>query len=158
MTESRDQTADLVGTTTNPDQDNRLWSHALHVDGELVQRGNLYLVSQSMLVGAYAVLAFAGPEIDARLTLLPSATLIVSAAGVLLAILWMYVNHRQWAYITYLRKRCIAALPEYRQTHEEHHGGHIPSGFVISYVVPTVFLAMWVGLAFTQANIAWSGA
>jgi hypothetical protein len=91
----------------------------------------------------------AGPDVGARLTMLPSATLIVAAAGVLLAVLWLYVNHRQWAYITYLRKRCIAALPEYRKTQEEHRGGQIPSGFVIAYIVPIIFLAMWVGLAFT---------
>jgi hypothetical protein len=37
-----------------PDEVDRLWQHGLHLDTMLFQRGNLFLVAESLLVVSYA--------------------------------------------------------------------------------------------------------
>lgn len=145
--ESAEQPAGRVDQADLHNQQNRLWAHALYVDGQLVQRANLYIVGQSMLVAAYSVAAVSsvtssGAPEDAKLRWL---ALIVAGAGAALALAWLFVNHRQWQYLLHLRVRCLKTLPEYPETWtgRAHRRGPIEPGAVITYVVPITVLVMW---------------
>ena len=131
------------------DQKDRLWAHAIHLDGELIQRGNLYLVGESMLVTAYAVVlatatsTLAGSQSQATLLWTSRA---VAGSGVALAVLWLYVNHHQWRYLLHLKQRCLKELVEYRKTWDGASHPRPAPGTVIAYGVPVVVLLMWIML------------
>jgi hypothetical protein len=127
------------------DQANRLWAHALHEDNDFMQRGNYFLVAESLLVVAYAALFATNQQAgvtDQRNELL--AARVIAAFGFLLTVCWSYVARRRWLYRDYVYRRAEDLLPEYRTTWRSRpHGGPSGSGF-IAFVVPGLAAVMWI--------------
>jgi hypothetical protein len=142
---------DLADPADLRDQRNRVWAHALHVDNAVIQRNNLYLVAQSMLVGAYAVFALANPQADQSQNPARASIWILLGGGAAVALLWLVSNHLYWRYLLCLRQRCLDLLPEYRVTWQMRPRGQ--SGHIISYVIPLIFLAIWVVAALQSAGV-----
>jgi hypothetical protein len=142
----------ILSDNAKRDQDNRLWGHALHLDNALVQRNNVYLVAQSVIVGAFSVLTFVS-ETGAVSGAIRTSSWIVGTAGALFALLWLFVNRNQWRYLRFLRDRCIAELPEYRATQERRPPRTLSPGKTLTYALPLIFTAMWVTLLLNQTGL-----
>lgn len=83
----------------------RLWAHNLHEDNMYMQRGNFFLVAESLLLVAYsAVLASrARTETD-----ILTASRIISCFGLALTGVWALISHRHMTYQRFIRQRALA--------------------------------------------------
>lgn len=88
------------------DEENRLWAHGIHIDDSIVQRGNYFLVAQSMLVVAYSILLSVSQQVH-RLAI---ATTIIAIMGMVLAGAWGYVS---WWSVQYLRHAAVRTAKRY---------------------------------------------
>ena len=135
--------------TADRDERSRAWAHFLHLDGELLQRGNLFLLGESLLAVAYAAITAAAVSDStavAYLRVLTSLTLVIGAIGLFVGILWLYVQHHQWRYREYLRKRCIALLPEFERTISAADRPRLAPGALVAYLLPAMSMLMWAAL------------
>jgi len=123
-------------------QDSRLWEHALHENGMVFQRGNLFLVAQSLLAVAYStILAGSDHQLQGA-----SGSRIIAAFGLALAATWAYVGHRHLCYCELIRERARARLPEYAETRAAWSRRGPDSLALITYVLPALAGIMWIFL------------
>lgn len=82
--------------------DDRLWQWGLHEDTMLFQRGNLFLLAQSLLVVAYSTIlsAESGPSQSALV-----AARVIAVFGLPLTGVWLYAGHRHLRYSRALQDR-----------------------------------------------------
>jgi hypothetical protein len=139
------QVAQQLSATPDPPVDpEHSWSHALHVDSLFIQRGNFYLLAHSMLVVAYtAALATASSTHQSALSWVAR---VLAGFGLLLAFVWLYVSHSQWAYVRYLRNIAIQVIPRYAWSQRTRPRGPIEDGTLSAYVVPGMAAVMWAVL------------
>ena len=86
----------------------RLWGHRLHEDHMLSDRGNFFLVAESLFVVGYA-------------ELLPKkefAAAVLAAAAILLTAAWLLVNRRHFQIVRHVHGRAIEFLREFNDTYE----------------------------------------
>ncbi|WP_204010005.1 RipA family octameric membrane protein [Virgisporangium aurantiacum] len=122
------------------DEENRLWAHGLHTDNSIVQRGNYFLVAQSMLVVAYSILLSVGQQVN-RLAI---ATVIIAVVGMVLAGVWGYVSWSGVQYLRHIQHAAVDRLPEYKQTRETWRSRRRVSALnMFTYVVPSITGVMW---------------
>lgn len=115
----------------------RVWSHLLHEDNMFMQRGNFFIVAQSMLIVAYSAL----------LVQMPSASFsgrTVAAFGVLLAIVWLYVGHRHRRYLKHVDRRAQHYLREYAATQGGRPRSPLSTTALLAYVLPGLTVVVWV--------------
>jgi len=141
MDESRDQ-----GPADNeklaPDEASRLWQHGLHLDTMLFQRGNLFLVAESLLVVSYASMLGVGQSSGSdRPTL---AARVIAVFGLLLTLLWGYVGYRHLQYYQLVSVRMRRHLPEYRKVREQWRARGISSLPLVTYALPLLAGIVWV--------------
>ena len=122
------------------DEASRMWSHLLHEDNMFMQRGNFFLVAQSMLLVAYSALA-------EKLSGSSTAAQVVSAFGVLLALAWAYIGHRQRQYVHHVTNRVMESAAEFRTTQKSRPVSPASTTAVLAYVLPVLTLIVWVALA-----------
>jgi hypothetical protein len=128
------------------EQADRVWSLALHLDAEFTQRGNFFLVGESMLVVAYAaILATAQPAGQAD-GLLWTAR-VIAGFGVVLALLWCYIQGRHMDYLHSVRGHLLRNFPEYEEIYEYRRTRQIHTSAVMAYAIPAITTTMWVALA-----------
>ncbi len=115
----------------------------------LFQRGNLFLLAQSLLVVAYTTILTAAQghghnPSSARMLLMGR---IIAAFGLLLTLMWLYVGHRHLKYCQLIQRRTIERMPEYAETRAlVHHRRGIRSLPLVTYVLPVLAGAMWLFL------------
>lgn len=128
------------------DQAARLWAHGLHQDETFVQRGNFFLVAQSLLVVAYTGILGLSFSVHGQPLRLRVAALVLAIFGFLLTVIWAFVNTRQRQVLLDLQKRAREAFPEYRRTIEERKlpGGRISGTFLMAFGVPGLAVIMWL--------------
>ena len=123
------------------DEINRLWEHALHEDNLFNDRLNFFLVFESVLVGVVGVL-FAQ---DA-----PSIPILrfISAFGLTLTVLWLYIQAKQKHTLDVLKTRAELLVPEFKETIEQiRHSRFLVSGtLLLAYFVPGSFAVLWMGI------------
>ena len=84
----------------------RYWDWLLHEDNLFSSRISFFLIAESMLLIAFAINAYADPEL----------TKILGAAGILFASLWCYVSICQIFFlINPIKQQLRNKLPEYRE-------------------------------------------
>lgn len=115
-------------------QQDRLFQHGIHVDSMLFQRGNLFLVAQSLMAVAYATVR----SEDARH--------IMAGFGIVLTLCWLYVSHRHYRYTLLVLGRIEEKLPDYRATRVATHLSGFNSTHVIVYAIPALSGVMWLAL------------
>jgi hypothetical protein len=125
------------------DQVNRVWAHVVHEDEDFVQRGNFFLVAESMLVVAYSAILSTGQAGSARhRTVLAAA--VIAGFGFLLTMVWGYVSHHQLLHVRNLRGRATQLLPEYRKTQEIPAAHRVSPTALMTYLVPVFAGIMWL--------------
>jgi hypothetical protein len=140
MEESRKQSpADTE--RLSPDEAGRLWQHGLHLDTMLFQRGNLFLVAESLLVVSYASMLGVGQtSASDRPTL---AARVIAVFGLLLTLAWGYVGHRHLQYYGIVSVRMRAHLPEYRKVRDQWRKRGVSSLPVVTYLLPMLAAIVW---------------
>ena len=129
------------------DQANRLFQHGLHEDNAFTERGNYFLIAESMLVVAYAGLLSSGQSSASSAVQQTNILLvarILAFFGFLLTVVWIYVNRRQWQVVQHLQERTRQLVPEYKVTYETRPKRRISSTWLMAYFVPAVIGVMWV--------------
>jgi hypothetical protein len=126
-----------------PNEADRLWQHGLHLDTMLFQRGNLFLVAESLLVVSYASMLGMGHQTSGsdRPTL---AARVIAIFGLLLTLAWEYVGHRHLQYYELVSVRMREHLPEYRTVREQWRRRGVSSLPVVTYSLPMLAAIVWV--------------
>ncbi len=128
------------------DELGRLWSHYSDENTLLVQRGNFFLVAESMMLVAYTGVLSISVHLDIDRLLIAQ---VIAAFGVSLAVIWTLISHWHLAYINHIRERAESRLREYGETRqswlEGRHGWQkaLPINELIAYVVPMLSGVMW---------------
>jgi len=104
-----------------------------------MQRGNFFIVAQSMLIVAYSALVVQMPIASP-----PGHA--VAAFGVLLAIVWLYVGHRHRRYLQHVDRRARHYLSEYAATQGHRPRGPLSTTALLAYVLPFLTVLVWVTL------------
>ncbi|MEU7154787.1 hypothetical protein AB0B15_43345 [Streptomyces sp. NPDC045456] len=125
--------------------DDRLWQHGLHEETMLFQRGDLFLLAQSLQVVGYSTVlaASAGTGEGARDNLI--AARAIAAFGIVLTLTWVYSAHRHYKYKQGVQHHVIRRLP-YVAAHTAGRSrgpSHLP---LIVYVLPALSGIMWITL------------
>lgn len=130
-------------SNTDTDKLNRLWAYGLHVDNIFNDRLNLFLVSQSLLLGSVALMRGTQGN-DASLLRL------VIVLGLILTFLWSLVQIKQAKKISVVRHRLLELDDDFRETDSQYAKGiwRIPSTRILSYGMPLVIAALWIALWF----------
>lgn len=125
---------------------NRLWQHAVHEDTMLFQRGNLYLLAQSLQVVAYtSVVSSTGQSATGAHASLIAAR-VIAAFGIALTVNWLYVGHRHLRYTQAVHRHARARFVDYaeiRSSSRQRGPSHVP---LIVYALPLMAGAMWLTL------------
>lgn len=124
------------------DERDRVWQHRLHEDTLFSTRQNFFLLSASFFAVAYAALLNAGANVVA---------VALSIFGLVVTVLWLYVNHRHRRLLAFIHTRSLACLPEFRKTYQDRPMPHpLPfigrpasSTDIVAYVVPCLLLPLW---------------
>ncbi|WP_413758296.1 hypothetical protein [Streptomyces sp. MMBL 11-3] len=124
-------------------EDDRLWQHTLHVNTMLLQRGNLFLVGQSLFAVAHTTLLTSEQHLV--------AARVLAAFGLVLALTWLYVGHRHRLYYQHVQRRALERLPEYAATWtswatRRQGRARGRSIVLISYLLPSLAAVMWTAL------------
>ncbi len=120
-------------------EDSRLWQHTLHENTMLFQRGNLFLVGQSLFAVAYTTLLASEEHLV--------AARVLAAFGLVLALTWLFVGHRHRLYYQHVQRRAMQRLPEYAATWASWTGRRRGLSIVlIAYLLPSLATVMWAAL------------
>ncbi|GLP64957.1 MULTISPECIES: hypothetical protein [unclassified Streptomyces] len=120
------------------DADARLWEHHLHTDTMVFQRGNLFLVAQSLLAVAYSTTATSGTT--------HAAARVLAGFGVALTAIWAYVGHRYHRYNRAIQQRTAERLPDYAETYATSRIPGPSAMPLIAYALPILAAVMWIVL------------
>ncbi|MFI8872459.1 hypothetical protein [Streptomyces sp. NPDC055243] len=104
----------------------------------LFQRGNLFLVAQSLLAVAYSTTVTAG---DTK-----AAARVMAAFGIALTVIWLYVGHRHLRYCRALQRRAAERLPDFAETQAACRLPGLSALPLIVYGLPVLAAVMWVVL------------
>jgi hypothetical protein len=121
---------------------NRIMAHAMHVENGILNRGNYFLVAESMLVVAYSMLLASG----SRSMEVIAVSRMIALFGLLLTVAWSYVTGRSCRYLRHIRGRALDILPEYRETLAGLPHNPVPTMMVLTYLVPGLTGVIWVVL------------
>ncbi|WP_326755323.1 hypothetical protein OH738_09485 [Streptomyces hirsutus] len=116
--------------------DQRLWEWVVHEDSMIYERGNLFLVAQSLLVVAYSTV----------LTTDQTAARVIAAFGLPLTFVWLYAGHRHLRYSTAVQARTAEKLPDYAATRAATRQAGVRATPVIVYALPSLASIMWIVL------------
>jgi hypothetical protein len=125
-----------MDTDYDTSERDRLWQHRLHEDLMLSDRGNFFLVAESLFVVAYAEL----------LATEDFAAAVVAGAAILLTAAWLMVSHRHRQIIRHVQARAIASLPEFRDTYATWPTGPLASTRLFATWVPLLLGLTWIFL------------
>jgi len=135
------------------EQRERLWRHALNEDKNFNDRLSFFLLFQSFLVAGVLNLyksTFLTPGGDGyqakAVTDGKFLTIIISIIGILICIIWMYVQVRQGFQLIILNRRIMKCAPEFNETVGQRNAGvfeWLHATTLLSYYVPALVIALW---------------
>ncbi len=124
-------------------QIDRLWEWLLHEDNLFTSRANFFLIAESMLFAAFAVLIV-------NTLLKPCLMFVLGGAGVIFTIVWLY-----WAIVQiYLTINPIKAklqklLPEWSEIASGRRKV-FATHLIFGIFLPSILLTVWIILITTQ--------
>jgi hypothetical protein len=128
-------------------QADRLWSHATYQDNNIIQRGNFFLVAESMILIAYAAVVSGGlGSTSAQLATALVASRLIGGFGLLLTAVWAYASYHLWRKLKILIEYAAEKLPEYRYVRDKRGDSRISPTALITYMVPALVAVMWIAL------------
>ncbi|MEV0257722.1 hypothetical protein AB0H82_26125 [Streptomyces sp. NPDC050732] len=125
-------------------QDERLWQHGMHEDGMLFQRGNLFLLAQSLQVVAYATVMSASTGDGSAGSPSLTAARVIAAFGIVLTLSWLYAGHRHFRYTKAVQGRAEERLPEFRESRLASRSPGLSHMPLIVYALPIFASIMWL--------------
>jgi hypothetical protein len=138
--------ADAQPQGVSSEEIGRMWQHGLHLDTMLFQRGNLFLVAQSLLLvsftGILGIILDSTKGVPSFHLLL--AARVVAVFGLLLTIVWSYIGHRHLRYYTLQSSHLRAHLTEYRLLRGEWRSRGPSSLPLVTYFLPALAGALWI--------------
>jgi hypothetical protein len=133
------------------DEARRIWEHGLHEDNGLLQRGNFFLIAESLLLVAFSSLLSSSTASGAAHALtvhMLLAARVVASFGLFLTAAWIYVGHRHLKYCRFIGARAVEYFPEYKATRDAWRRGLVPTMSVITYIIPSLGGILWIVLLF----------
>lgn len=126
----------------NSDQQNRLWAYKLHEEDIFYNRLNFFLVFESVLLGVVGLL-YSRSYVLIILRL-------VDILGLILTVLWGYVQARQLYTYTILVDYLKEVMPEYKIVVVRRNKWFLigSSKKFLTYLVPTLIILMWIAFLF----------
>jgi hypothetical protein len=121
----------------------RLWEYFLHEDNMIMQRGNLFLVAQSLQLVAYTAILSAGNGAEQNTSSSIVTARVIAAFGIVLAAIWIYVGHRQIRYTDALRARLAASVSDFAETQAAIHLRGPRAAVFIAYTIPVLAGTLW---------------
>jgi len=70
-------------------------------------------------------------------------TRVIAAFGIAIAVIWLYVGDRQIRYTGALRRRLVALVPDFAETHTAVHIRGPKAAVFIAYTIPVLAGALW---------------
>lgn len=109
-------------------------------------RLNFFLLIETVLISGFCVLVVDNKSMPHRELLLRIFLLI----GLILSIIWAYVQARQNFVLRIVRKRAVDILPEYAETQIQLDKVRWPIRIrtLLTFVVPAFFIAVWIMFQF----------
>ena len=125
-----------------PDAVARIWQHSEHLDTMLFQRGNLFLVAESLLIVAFTGMTQALGQSAATIQATLGARAI-AAFGMVLTAVWLYVGHRHLRYYRLQSSLMRRHVPEYRALREGWRMRGPSSLPLVTYFLPSLAGVIW---------------
>lgn len=124
---------------TDPQLADRIWQHALHEENVLNDRLNYFLIAEAMLLVFYA-------EVIGKVS--TSSLVAIGVAGIVLTIMWLFVNARQFHDLNESVRRVKTQLPGTLPDFPDPKVKAVRSGgkIVIGYLIPLVVGGIWIAL------------
>jgi hypothetical protein len=123
----------------------RIWQHSEHLDTMLFQRGNLFLVAESLLVVAYTGMTQALSQSGSNIQAILGAR-VIGAFGIVLTVVWLYVGHRHLRYYRLQSSIMSRHVPEYKALRDLWRMRGPSSLPLVTYFLPSLAGILWVVL------------
>lgn len=125
------------------EQKERIWQHRLHLDTMYNNRLNFFLVSESILI------AIVGSLKD-RSEINGSALIAIIIFGLLLTIIWIYVQAKQGYLLNLAKSKCMECMEEYKAYKEDETRKKywVSITWLLTYGVPSMVAGIWISLLF----------
>ena len=143
-----------IAENLDSEQRARLWEYRLHVENQLYSRISVFLTYETILLAVVGTL-YANPN-SAK-----NVLIVLVVLGVLITLIWLYVQHNTKQIFVLLDRRTYDNLPEHKETIDrimqarrmEKSLGiktRTPVLLLLTYVVPILILLVWVFLLLSQ--------
>jgi len=112
-----------------------------------IQRGNFFLVAQSMLVVAYSAILGARPHIGHYWL---AVSRVIAGFGLTMSVIWLLTSYLHLSYLLHLRAQAVEAIREFGAFRKAWQAaGRSPLrkldiAALIAYAVPVLAGALWV--------------
>ena len=117
----------------------RLWEYRNSVESSFHQRNSFLLVAESMMLAAFATTLTAQEAF-------PCIPGVLTVFGMLLSLIWWYVNTRHYSNYKNLRKKIEELCPEYEWVRSDRSHKGPSTWIVIAHFVPLLTLLIWTAL------------
>jgi hypothetical protein len=127
---------------------NRLWDYRLFVESMLYTRLTSFLTFETILLAVVGTL-YTRPD-------LPRNVLkVLVVTGLLITLIWLYVQHNVRQIFLVLENRALESFPEHRETVsrilrmrrvENRLRIRTPALLLMTYVAPTLVALVWIAL------------
>ncbi len=132
----------------------RLWEYRLHVENQLYSRMTVFLAFETILLAVVGTLY-------ANSNLPKNMLVILIVLGVLITLIWLYVQHNIKQVLVILDLRACDNLPEHKETMDRIVSARrvlrrlgikakAPALLLITYFVPILILLVWILLLLFQ--------
>jgi Flp pilus assembly protein TadB len=137
------QESDKPSRQMAADEISRLWEHGLHEDTIFNERLNFFLIFESVLLGVVGVLYSRQPPV------MKSFLVVMASLGLLITIIWGYIQAKHRSTLRILGQRCEEHLPEFKETHAILAGKkwrRVSGTWLLTYLIPFLVALVWIAL------------
>ncbi len=135
------------------EQRTRLWEYRLHIENQLYIRLTVFLTYETILLAVVGTL-------QNNLNSAKSVVLVLIVLGMLVTLIWLYIQHNTKQIFVILDRRTYDNLPEHKETIDrmmrarrlERRLGvrtRTPVLLLLTYVLPILILLIWIFLLFS---------
>jgi hypothetical protein len=120
------------------EQKKRLWEMTVHDDTMFNNRLNFFLVFESVLLSVVGLL-YSSKFTPAKIVLI-----MIICLGIVLTILWGYIQARQRHVYESLASLCREVFPEYKMARAQIGKWPLSAVMLLTYIVPALVLLIWI--------------
>ena len=143
-----------IAENLDSEQRARLWEYRLHIENQLYSRMTVFLTYETILLAVVGILSN-------NLHSARNVLIVLIVLGVLITLIWLYVQHNTKQIFVILDRRTYDNLPEHKETIDRMMNARrmekrlgiktrTPVLLLLTYVVPILILLVWVFLLLSQ--------